>query len=199
MPPFVPTPIDTYFTHEARGEGWSRDPPPQTDASLATESKPPRVVALLAMGSAKAKPAPRRPPPPPPQPPPASSTCGFGGRDSREAPLVATEETPDDDNTAFEDMHDYVDEVLLDVEKNGRRHCKAREEEKKNLRHDYSDARSVMAQCGSGSDDSSDPGATQATQRRYRKQRQKLEDEKSQMRPEDDKSQGAKRALQRDA
>ena len=151
------------------------------------------------MESAKAKPAPPRPPPPPPQPPPASTTCGFGGRDSREAPLVATEETPDDDNTAFEDMHDYVDEVLLDVEKNERRYCKEREEEKKNLRHDYSDARSVMAQCGSDSDDSSDPGATQATQRRYRKQRQKLEDDKSQMRPEDDKSQGAKRALQRDA
>ena len=113
--------------------------------------------------------------------------------------MVATEETPDDDNTAFEDMHDYVDEVLLDVEKNERRYCKEREEEKKNLRHDYSDARSVMAQYGSGSDDSSDPGATQATQRRYRKQRQKLEDEKSQKRPEDDKSQGAKRALQRDA
>ena len=124
LPPFVPTPIDTYFTHEARGEGWSRDPPPQTDASLATESKLPRVVASLAMESAKAKPAPRRPPPPPPQPPPASSTCGFGGRDSREAPLVATEETPDDDNTAFEDMHDYVDEVLLDVEKDERRYCK---------------------------------------------------------------------------
>ena len=199
LPPFVPTPIDTYFTHEARGEGWSRDPPPQTDASLATESKPPRVVALLAMGSAKAKPAPRRPPPPPPQPPPASSTCGFGGRDSREAPLVATEETPDDDSTASEDMEDYVKEALEEVEEIERRHRKEREEEKKDLRHDYSDAQSVMAQYGSGSDDSSDPGATQATQRRYRKQRQKLEDEKSQMLPEDDKSQGAKRALQRDA
>ena len=146
------------------------------------------------MESAKAKPAPPRPPPPPPQPPPASTTCGFGGRDSREAPLVATEETPDDDNTAFEDMHDYVDEVLLDVEKNERRYCKEREEEKKNLRHDYSDARSVMAQCGSDSDDSSDPEATQDDMRlAKRKQRQKLEDDKSQMRPEDDKSQGAKR------
>ena len=54
LPPFVPTPIDTYFTHEARGEGWSRDPPPQTDASLAKESKLPRVVASLAW-------SPRRP------------------------------------------------------------------------------------------------------------------------------------------
>ena len=113
--------------------------------------------------------------------------------------MVATEETPDDDNTAFEDMHDYVDEVLLDVEKNERRYRKAREEAMKNLRLGGSDARSVMAQCGSDSDDRSDPEATQATQRRYRKQRQKLEDDKSQMRPEDDKSQGAKRLGGRDA
>ena len=61
----------------------------------------------------------------------------------------------------------------------------------KNLRPDGSDARSVMAKCGSDSDDSSDPEATQDDMLFAKgKQRQKLEDDKSQMRPEDDKSQG---------
>ena len=51
-----------------------------------------------------------------------------------------------------------------------------------------------MAQCGSDSDDSSDPEATQDDMLLAKgKQRQKLEDDKSQMKPEDDKSQGAKR------
>ena len=70
----------------------------------------------------------------------------------------------------------------------------------KNLRPDGSDARSVMAQCGSDSDDSSDPEATQGDMQLAKgKERQKLEDDKSQMRPEDDKSQGAKRPGGRDS
>ena len=55
---------------------------------------------------------------------PTRSTCGFGGRDSREAPLVATEETPDDDNTASEDIEDYVREAFGLVEEIERHHCK---------------------------------------------------------------------------
>ena len=114
--------------------------------------------------------------------------------------MVATEETTDDDNTAFEDRHDYVHEVLREVEKNERQYRKEREEAMKNLRLGGSDARSVMAQCGSDSDDSSDPEATQDDMLLAKgKQRQKLEDDKSQMRPEDDKSQGAKRLGGRDA
>ena len=84
---------------------------------------------------------------------PTRSTCGFGGRDSREAPLVATEETPDDDDTASEDMEDYAREAVREVEEIERQHRAA-----------YgggSDARSVMAQCGSDSGDRSDPEATQ--------------------------------------
>ena len=84
---------------------------------------------------------------------PTRSTCGFGGRDSREASLVATEETPDDDDTASEDMEDYAREAVREVEEIERQHRAA-----------YgggSDARSVMAQCGSSSGDRSDPEATQ--------------------------------------
>ena len=70
----------------------------------------------------------------------------------------------------------------------------------KHLRYGGCDARSVMAQCGSDSGDRSDPEATQDdVQFAKGKQRQKLEDDKSQMRPEDDKSQGAKRPGVRDA
>ena len=58
-------------------------------------------------------------------------------------------------------MEYYVKEALEEVEEIERRHRKEREEEKKDLRHDYSDARSVMAQCGSDSGDRSDPEATQ--------------------------------------
>ena len=114
--------------------------------------------------------------------------------------MVATEETTDDDNTAFEDRHDYVHEVLREVEKNERQHRQEREGAMNNLRLDGSDARSVMAKCGSDSDDRSDPEATQDDMLLEKgKQRQKLEDDKSQMRPEDDKSQGAKRLGGRDA
>ena len=131
---------------------------------------------------------------------PTRSTCGFGGRDSREAPLVATEETPDDDNTASEDMEDYVREAVREVEETERQHRKEREAEMKHLRYGGSDARSVMAQCGSDSGDRSDPEATQGDMQLAKgKERQKLEDDKSQMRHEDDKSQAAKRLGGRDS
>ena len=57
-----------------------------------------------------------------------------------------------------------------------------------------------MAQCGSDSDDSSDPEATQDDMLLAKgKQRQKLEDDKSQMRPEDDKSQRTTKRIFREA
>ena len=60
---------------------------------------------------------------------------------------------PDDDDTASEDMEDYAREAVREVEERERQHRAA-----------YgggSDARSVMAQCGSDSGDRSDPEATQ--------------------------------------
>jgi len=116
--------------------------------------------------------------------------------------LVATEETTDDDNTASEDIEDYVQEQWRDVEKIESQYRKTREEEEegmKHLRSGGSDARSVMAQCGSDSGDSSDPDAIQDDMFFAKGKRHKqLEGDKIQMRSEGGKSQGAKRPRGRD-
>ena len=110
--------------------------------------------------------------------------------------MVATEETTDDDNTASEDIEDYVQEEWRDVKKIENQYRKTREEEEEGMKHQRSggsDARSVMAQCGSDSGDSSDPDATQDDMFFAKGKRHKqLEGDKIQMRSEGGKSQGAK-------
>ena len=83
--------------------------------------------------------------------------CGShvvsGGSQQQPSHSLPPIKETDDDNTASEDMEDYAREAVREVEEIERQHRAA-----------YgggSDARSVMAQCGSDSGDRSDPEATQ--------------------------------------